>query len=103
MQFPSAPLPLADVARNAYEIRFRPPAPAVGRIAKRTLAPLIVPRPVAGRTAPTWTEQRSGLTRRRSCRRIAKLAVWLDTRSGSDRRGHQRREGEAASNIDALA
>jgi hypothetical protein len=103
MQFPSTPFPIARVMRNSYEIRFRPPAPAAGRVSQRTLVPLIVPRPGVDETTPTRPELRSGLVRRCSCRRIAKLAVWLDTRSGADRRGRQRRDGEAASNIDALA
>lgn len=102
MQFPREIVPPIGTTRNLYEIRFLDPILAARRVSERSLMPLIVARPGSGLPshAEATEEQRGGQPRRRDCRRVMARTVLLDTRSGPDRRGGQRREGEAAFNID---
>jgi len=112
MRLPVEPLPAAEPAEDLYAIRRRGPVPASGKVAPRTLPPLIIPPPrgqanepeapveAAGQQAIGSGKEREGEDRRRVCRRVVKAQVLLDTRSGEDRRRHARREDDPVTGVD---
>lgn len=106
MQFPVALPPAAAPLDQTDEIHELAAITPSKRVMERTLPPVVRRRPSRRREeapqhrpAVPAAEQRVLEDRRKYCRRVENRWVLLDTRSRTDRRRNNRREGDHASTI----